>query len=57
MFSRDSAFSIKKVKKNFQKPLDKSKLYAIIKLQNERTKQKMFVSFKKERKDQWHHKG
>lgn len=38
----------KKYKKNFQKPLDKSKLYAIIKLQRERNQQKIFGDFKSE---------
>ena len=36
-------------KKIFPKPLDKSNFYAIIKLQRERNKQKMFKSFKMSR--------
>lgn len=46
----------KKMQKNFQKPLDKSKIYAIIKVQKERNQQKMFGDFKKAnkaRKVQW----
>ena len=33
----------------FQKPLDKCKLFAIIKVQKERTQQKMLLSFNKAR--------
>lgn len=32
--------------KNFQKPIDKPYFFGIIKVQKERTKQKMLVSFK-----------
>ena len=38
----------KKIQKIFPKPLDKSKNYAIIRVQKERNKQKMFQTFKNE---------
>ena len=45
---------LKKVEKIFEKPIDKSKKPAIIKVQKERTKQKMFQSFiKTKRTNQW----
>ena len=40
----------KKIQKIFPKPLDKSKNYAIIRVQKERNKQKMFQTFKNEEK-------
>ena len=42
--------NFKKIQTFFQKPLDKRKISAIIKIQRERSKQKMFQSFIKEDK-------
>ncbi len=45
-FARFQEKNFKKMQKIFQKPLDKSKISAIIKVQKERNEQKMFGAFK-----------